>query len=62
MKYYRSLALAASLAAGLALPAAAQNAAPMPDAGVRKAAPTPVNHTHRVTHHGAKAVSAPAKH
>jgi hypothetical protein len=68
MKYYRSLALAASLAAGLALPASAQTAAPrpdtttpMPDAGVSKAAPTPVKHTHHAAHHTAKPTTPPAK-
>jgi hypothetical protein len=64
MKYYRSLALAASLAAGLALPAFAQTAspgaapapaagtsAPMPDAGVKKQAAAPVKHVHHVSRH-----------
>jgi hypothetical protein len=68
MRYYRSLALAASLAAGLALPAVAQTVAPkpdattpMPDAGVKKAAPTAVKHTHHATHHVAKPTTPPAK-
>jgi hypothetical protein len=73
MKYYRSLALAASLVAGLALPAFAQTAAPdatpaptagtsapLPDAGVKKAAPAPVKHVHHVSHHKAAKVATPS--
>jgi hypothetical protein len=67
MKYYRSVALAALLAGGLAVPALAQTvSAPapkadastaMPDVGVKKA-PTPVKHA-RHTHKPAKSTSAP---
>jgi hypothetical protein len=63
MKYYRSLALAASLAAGVALPALAQTpatpapaaatATKLPDAGVKKAAPATVKHVHHVSRHKA---------
>jgi len=67
MKYYRSIALAATLAGGLALPALAQTVAPapkadvstpMPDAGVKKVAPAPVKHVHHA-HKLAKSTPAP---
>jgi len=67
MKYYRSLALAAALAGGLSLPALAQTVAPapkadvstpVPDVGVKKAAPTPAKHA-RHTHKLAKSTPAP---
>jgi len=68
MKYYRTLALAASFVGGLALPALAQtpapapqaeNASPLPDAGVKKVMPSPKHHVHHVVHKAVKA--APAK-
>jgi len=69
MMYYRSLALAVSLASGLALPAFAQTpapqpaaAAPMPDAGLKKAAPMAVKHTHHAAHLRAKVTQPSAKH
>ena len=71
MKYYRNIALAAALATGMALPALAQptgtpaptteTTAPLPDAGVKKAAPEPVKHTHHTTHKAKTAKPAPAK-
>jgi len=69
MKYYRSLALAAALAGGLALPALAQTVAPapkadvstpVPDVGVKKASPMPVKHVHH-THKTAKSAPAPTR-
>lgn len=71
MKFYRNIALAAALAAGMALPALAQTAdapapktettAPLPEAGVKKATPAPVKHTHHTTLKSKTAKPAPAK-
>jgi hypothetical protein len=67
MKYYRSIALAAMFAGLLAVPALAQTttpqteaSTPMPDAGVKKAAPAPVKHVHHVSHHRAAKAATPA--
>jgi hypothetical protein len=61
--YFRKIALASVLASGFVLPALAQTASPdvtlapqadssspIPDAGVKKATPTPVKHAHHVSH------------
>jgi hypothetical protein len=60
MMYFRKIALAATLAGGMALPALAQQApapdtqpataTPMPDTGVKKVVPSPAKHTHHTTH------------